>query len=114
MTKTSANLYALTYLMPSGKILVQDNFSTSYVNPVRLTVKDPRDYDTNTEYALLVMPGQVIRVYLASGANAMLPLTPFGYIQHSFSVVTRSWMMLPGAIPPSSDHCPTTSKMTTS
>ena len=35
MIKTSGlNSYALTYLMPSGKMFVQANFSTSYVNPV--------------------------------------------------------------------------------
>jgi hypothetical protein len=35
MVKTSGlNSYALTYLMPSGKMFVQANFSTSYVNPV--------------------------------------------------------------------------------
>ena len=41
MTKTSGlNSYALTYLMPSGKMFVQANYSTSYVIPVRL----PRDF----------------------------------------------------------------------
>jgi hypothetical protein len=35
LVKTSGlNSYALTYLMPSGKMFVQANFSTSYVNPV--------------------------------------------------------------------------------
>ena len=35
MTKTSGlNAYALTYLMPSGKMFVQANFSTSYANPL--------------------------------------------------------------------------------
>jgi len=34
------------------------------------------DIDTNTETLLPDMPGQIIRVYPASGANAMLPLTP--------------------------------------
>ncbi|KAH9979781.1 hypothetical protein BJV74DRAFT_857462 [Russula compacta] len=49
MVQTSGlNSYALTYLMPSGKMFVQANYSTS----------------------------QIIRVYPASGANAMLPLTP--------------------------------------
>ncbi len=35
MVKTSGlNSFALTYLMPSGKMFVQANYSTSYVNPV--------------------------------------------------------------------------------
>ncbi|KAI9441191.1 glyoxal oxidase [Lactarius indigo] len=34
------------------------------------------DYNTNTETPLPDMPGQITRVYPASGANAMLPLTP--------------------------------------
>ncbi len=35
MVKTSGlNSYALTYLMPSGKMFVQANYSTSYVNPI--------------------------------------------------------------------------------
>ncbi|KAH9989952.1 glyoxal oxidase N-terminus-domain-containing protein [Russula vinacea] len=59
------NAYALTYLMPSGKMFVQANFSTILW-----------DYNANVETPLPDMPGQVIRVYPASGANAMLPLTP--------------------------------------
>jgi hypothetical protein len=66
MVKTSGlNSYALTYLMPSGKMFVQANFSTILW-----------DYNSNTETPLPDMPGQVIRVYPASGANTMLPLTP--------------------------------------
>ncbi|OBZ66602.1 Galactose oxidase [Grifola frondosa] len=66
MVKTSGlNAYALTYLMPSGKMLVQANYSTMLWDPL-----------TNTETDLPDMPGQIIRVYPASGANAMLPLTP--------------------------------------
>ncbi|KAI0249264.1 glyoxal oxidase [Lactifluus subvellereus] len=66
MVKTSGlNSYALTYLMPSGKMFVQANYSTILW-----------DYDTNVETPLPDMPGQIIRVYPASGANAMLPLTP--------------------------------------
>jgi hypothetical protein len=39
MVKTSGlNSYALTYLMPSGKMFVQANFSTSYVDLVPLPV----------------------------------------------------------------------------
>ncbi|OBZ66528.1 Galactose oxidase [Grifola frondosa] len=66
MVKTSGlNSYALTYLMPSGKMLVQANYSTMLWDPL-----------TNTETDLPDMPGQIIRVYPASGASAMLPLTP--------------------------------------
>ncbi|KAH7907167.1 putative copper radical oxidase [Hygrophoropsis aurantiaca] len=66
MTTTSGlNSYAHTYLMPSGKVLVQANISTMLW-----------DYTTNTEYPLPNMPGDVVRVYPASGAVAMLPLTP--------------------------------------
>ncbi|KAI0655737.1 DUF1929-domain-containing protein [Cubamyces menziesii] len=66
MNKTSGlNAYALTYLMPSGKMLVQANYSTVLWDPL-----------TNEETDLPDMPGQIVRVYPASGANAMLPLTP--------------------------------------
>jgi len=66
MVKTSGlNAYALTYLMPSGKMFLQANYSTILW-----------DYNTNIETPLPDMPGQVIRVYPASGANTMLPLTP--------------------------------------
>ncbi|KAF6752871.1 copper radical oxidase variant A [Ephemerocybe angulata] len=49
------NSYAHAFLMPSGNMFLQANYSSS---------------------ALPDMPGQVIRVYPASGATAMLPLTP--------------------------------------
>ncbi|KAH7923300.1 DUF1929-domain-containing protein [Leucogyrophana mollusca] len=66
MTTTSGlNAYAHTYLMPSGKMLVQANISTILW-----------DYTSNTEYPLPDMPKNVARVYPASGAVAMLPLTP--------------------------------------
>ncbi|KAI6038557.1 putative copper radical oxidase [Pisolithus marmoratus] len=66
MVSTSGlNSYAHTYLMPSGKMLVQANISTMIWDP-----------DTNTETQLPGMPGNVVRVYPASGAVAMLPLTP--------------------------------------
>ncbi|KAH9048036.1 glyoxal oxidase [Lactarius hengduanensis] len=66
MVKTSGlNSFALTYLMPSGKMFVQANYSTILW-----------DYNTNTETPLPDMPGQITRVYPASGATAMLPLTP--------------------------------------
>ncbi|KAJ6568458.1 glyoxal oxidase N-terminus-domain-containing protein [Mycena sp. CBHHK59/15] len=66
MIKTSGlNAYAHTYLLASGNLLVQANYSTMIWNP-----------DTNTETDLPDMPGQVVRVYPASGGVAMLPLTP--------------------------------------
>ncbi|KAG7088918.1 hypothetical protein E1B28_012862 [Marasmius oreades] len=66
MIKTSGlNSYAHTFLMPSGKMLVQANVSTMLWDPA-----------TNTETPLPDMPGGVARVYPASGAVAMLPLTP--------------------------------------
>ncbi|KAF5391110.1 hypothetical protein D9757_003069 [Collybiopsis confluens] len=66
MTKTSGlNAYAHTYLVSSGKMLVQANISTMLWDP-----------DTNEEQDLPDMPGNVARVYPASGAVAMLPLTP--------------------------------------
>ncbi|KAJ6497006.1 DUF1929-domain-containing protein [Mycena vitilis] len=65
MTKTSGlNAYAHTYLMASGQVFVQANFSTMLWDPT-----------TNNETPLPDMPGQVIRVYPASGGVAMLPLT---------------------------------------
>ncbi|EGN94265.1 hypothetical protein SERLA73DRAFT_62449 [Serpula lacrymans var. lacrymans S7.3] len=65
ITTSGLNSYAHTYLMPDGKMLVQANISTMLWDP-----------DTNTETALPGMPGNVARVYPASGAVAMLPLTP--------------------------------------
>ncbi|KAH9949672.1 DUF1929-domain-containing protein [Amylocystis lapponica] len=66
MVKTSGlNSYAHTFLMPSGKLFLQANTSTMLWEP-----------DTNTETELPEMPDQIIRVYPASGATAMLPLTP--------------------------------------
>ncbi|KAG6333443.1 hypothetical protein ID866_5645 [Astraeus odoratus] len=65
VTTSGLNSYAHTYLMPSGKMLVQANISTILWDP-----------DANVETALPGMPGNVVRVYPASGAVAMLPLTP--------------------------------------
>ncbi|KAF5368716.1 hypothetical protein D9615_010316 [Tricholomella constricta] len=59
------NSFAHTFLLNSGKMLVQANVSTIIW-----------DYDTNTETPLPDMPNGVVRVYPASGAVAMLPLTP--------------------------------------
>ncbi|KAG0696896.1 putative copper radical oxidase [Suillus ampliporus] len=65
ITTSGLNSYAHTYLMPSGNMLIQANISTILWNP-----------DTNVETPLPNMPGGVARVYPASGAVAMLPLTP--------------------------------------
>ncbi|KAL4401866.1 (methyl)glyoxal oxidase [Malassezia pachydermatis] len=66
MVKTSGlNMYAHTYLMPSGKIFMQANYSTTLW-----------DWQKDKYYDLDDMPDKVIRVYPASGATAMKPLTP--------------------------------------
>ncbi|KAF8154722.1 glyoxal oxidase N-terminus-domain-containing protein [Crassisporium funariophilum] len=59
------NAYAHTFLMPSGKIFLQANLSTILW-----------DDGANIETPLPPMPNGVARVYPASGAVAMLPLTP--------------------------------------
>ncbi|THH04913.1 hypothetical protein EW145_g5177 [Phellinidium pouzarii] len=59
------NAYAHTFLMASGLMFVQANISTTLWDPL-----------TNVETRLPGMPGNVVRVYPASGATAMLPLTP--------------------------------------
>ncbi|KAG6810339.1 hypothetical protein H0H92_012345 [Tricholoma furcatifolium] len=59
------NTYAHAFLLNSGNMLVQANISTMIW-----------DYTNNIETQLPGMPGNVVRVYPASGAVAMLPLTP--------------------------------------
>ncbi|KAF9477863.1 copper radical oxidase [Pholiota conissans] len=59
------NAYAHTFLMSSGLMLVQANLSTMLW-----------DYNANKETPLPNMPNGVVRVYPASGAVAMLPMTP--------------------------------------
>ncbi|PWN36401.1 DUF1929-domain-containing protein [Meira miltonrushii] len=70
MQNTSGlNTYPHTYLMPSGKLFMQANYSTALWNPYA--------NDETKAYNLLDdMPDQIVRVYPASGATAMLPLTP--------------------------------------
>ncbi|KAF9528065.1 copper radical oxidase [Crepidotus variabilis] len=64
--KTSGlNAYPHTFLMPSGKMFLQANLSTALW-----------DHDANEETPLPAMPNGVVRVYPASGAVTMLPLTP--------------------------------------
>ncbi|EJD45740.1 glyoxal oxidase [Auricularia subglabra TFB-10046 SS5] len=59
------NMYVHAYLMPSGSMFVQ-----SYLKTIMW------DYTENKETALPDMPKGVVRVYPASAAVAMLPLTP--------------------------------------
>jgi hypothetical protein len=59
------NSYAHAFMMPSGKMFVQANISAMLWNP-----------DSFEEVRLPNVPGNVIRVYPASGGVAMLPLTP--------------------------------------
>ncbi|KAF7352903.1 Glyoxal oxidase [Mycena venus] len=66
LVKTSGlNAYPLTWLMSSGKMFMQANLSSTLW-----------DYKDNTETALPDMPNGVVRVYPASAATAMLPMTP--------------------------------------
>jgi hypothetical protein len=58
-----ANLYPLTWLLPSGKLLIQSNWATSLL-----------DYNTQEETPLDNIP-DAVRVYPASAGTAMLPLT---------------------------------------
>ncbi|KAJ7070506.1 copper radical oxidase variant A [Mycena amicta] len=64
--KSSAlNAYPHAYLMASGKVFLQANLSTALW-----------DVGANQEVDLPPMPNGVIRTYPASGATAMLPMTP--------------------------------------
>ena len=58
-----ANLYPLTWLLPSGKLLIQSNRATILF-----------DYNANQETPLDDMP-DAVRVYPASAGTIMLPLT---------------------------------------
>ncbi|PFH46183.1 copper radical oxidase [Amanita thiersii Skay4041] len=59
-----ANLYPLTWLLPSGKLLIQSNWETVLF-----------DHKANKETALDNVP-DAVRVYPASAGTVMLPLTP--------------------------------------
>ncbi|KAF7366746.1 Glyoxal oxidase [Mycena sanguinolenta] len=66
LVKTSGlNAYPLSWLMASGNIFMQANLSSTIWN-----------FEDNTETDLPPMPNGVVRVYPASGANTMLPMTP--------------------------------------
>ncbi|KAH7913258.1 glyoxal oxidase [Hygrophoropsis aurantiaca] len=58
------NLFPLTWLLPSGNLLIQSNWATVVL-----------DYKKNTEYPMNDIP-DAVRVYPASAGTAMLPLTP--------------------------------------
>lgn len=58
------NLFPLTWLLPSGKLLIQSNWATATL-----------DYKNNIETPLDNIP-DAVRVYPASAGNLMLPLTP--------------------------------------
>jgi len=59
-----ANLYPLTWLLPSGNLFLQSNWATVLF-----------DYKTNTETPLDDVP-DAVRVYPASAGSLMLPLVP--------------------------------------
>jgi hypothetical protein len=58
------NLYPLTFLLPSGNLLIQSNWKTVLL-----------DYSKNKEYPLEDIP-DAVRTYPASAGNVMMPLTP--------------------------------------
>ncbi|KAJ7267537.1 glyoxal oxidase N-terminus-domain-containing protein [Mycena haematopus] len=58
------NLYPLTFLLPSGRLLMQANRATMMLDP-----------KTHKEYELDDMP-DAVRAYPASAGSLMLPLTP--------------------------------------
>ena len=83
VVKTSGlNAFAHTYLMPSGKMLLQANLSTGKshllgrLDPAKAYPTALWDHVANKESPLPDMPKGIIRVYPASGATVMLPLTP--------------------------------------
>ncbi|KAF9450694.1 copper radical oxidase [Macrolepiota fuliginosa MF-IS2] len=58
------NLYPLTWLLPSGRLIMQSNWETVLLDP-----------QTWTETILDTMP-DAVRTYPASAGTAMLPMTP--------------------------------------
>jgi hypothetical protein len=59
-----ANLFPITFLLPSGQLLIQTNWATELLN-----------YTSGVETPLANIP-YAVRTYPASGATVMLPLTP--------------------------------------
>ncbi len=65
LTRTlPVNLFALTWLLPSGRLFIQSNWDTVLL-----------DYNTGVETPLENMP-DAVRVYPSSAGTIMLPLTP--------------------------------------
>jgi hypothetical protein len=63
-TTLPANLFPLTWLLPSGNLFINANLGTEIF-----------DYKNNVEYPLADVP-HAVRTYPGSAATAMLPLTP--------------------------------------
>ncbi|KAG8858717.1 hypothetical protein FRB96_004854 [Tulasnella sp. 330] len=63
-TTLPANLYPLTWMLPSGKLFIQTNLGAELFDPL-----------TGVEDVLPDVP-HAVRTYPASAATAMLPLTP--------------------------------------
>ncbi|SCV72721.1 BQ2448_4258 [Microbotryum intermedium] len=63
-TTLPANLFPLTWLLPSGNIFINANLGTEIF-----------DYKNNVEYPLADIP-HAVRTYPGSAATGMLPLTP--------------------------------------
>lgn len=59
-----ANLFPLTWLLPSGNVFIQTNWAAEIF-----------DYKNNVEYTIGDIP-HAVRTYPASGGTIMLPLTP--------------------------------------
>jgi Glyoxal oxidase N-terminus len=63
-TTLPANLFPLTFLLPSGNVFIQTNWGAEVF-----------DVTNNTEYTYPNIP-HAVRTYPASAGNMMLPLTP--------------------------------------
>ncbi|KAG8934033.1 hypothetical protein FRC01_005494 [Tulasnella sp. 417] len=63
-TTLPANLYPLTWLLPSGNLFLTTNWATEIF-----------DYKNNAEYTGPAVP-HAVRTYPGSAANTMLPMTP--------------------------------------
>ena len=63
-TTLPANLFPITFLLPSGNLFLQLNWATAIL-----------DYTNNIDYPLDDVP-DAVRTYPASAGNALLPMTP--------------------------------------
>ncbi|KAF9035559.1 copper radical oxidase [Panaeolus papilionaceus] len=96
-----ANLYPLTWLLPSGNLFIQANWESTLLNP-----------ETKFETPLDNIP-DAIRTYPASAATVMLPLNPSNNWTATIlfcggSNVQPDQWLAPGFIPPkhqASDSC---------